>query len=531
MPRSKSGGGEAVAAKAAAVSERSATSRRVPKGGVFTRNLANAEKEAATADLAAVARAPLSAFAPHPFNPDRRHTGSADLAELAEDLRRSGILQPIIVASRAAVVRHAPELAEEIDAAADWVILAGHRRWAAAELAGLAELPHLVRDDLADPRSVVGVLLRENILRQALSAVEEARGYRRLEKEYGLKQRAIAQQSGVSQSRVSKAMALLKLPEEVQAAIDDGAVAANAVRPLLDLPTGERAAAYRAAITEVKDAADTDTDNADENDEGRTAALRAVISATVRRRTAELKRQEAVAQAKADLKKRGINLVEPHEVEQQKAVHRITADEAKAGDEVIGAHVDDTGRVTYYAPTVELELPSSAATSPKPTAAKAGDGKAKAKAPADSNGIKTPVSAVEHADLERMRARLKAAEAAHDARCDAIRRMVADMAKLSPAVVLDVLAEAVLTWEHIVFDAIELAQEVTDAEIDYVDGRARPDSHRAALALALCAAEIRAANGRDGDVAWQPEVRRYVERLIELGYYTATDYDTERLAR
>jgi ParB family chromosome partitioning protein len=160
---------------------------------------------------------PIEKLEPSPLQP-RHHFDEDELASLGESIRVNGVLQPILVR------RHPtkPDMHE---------IVAGERRWRAAQLAGLHELPVIERS-LSD-REVLELALVENVQRRDLSALEEAEGYQRLIAEFGRKQEDLAHEIGKSRAHVANTLRLLKLPEEVKAMIADGRLSAGHGRALL----------------------------------------------------------------------------------------------------------------------------------------------------------------------------------------------------------------------------------------------------------------------------------------------------------
>ncbi len=158
----------------------------------------------------------------HPgrFQP-RRNFDEASLQALADSVRAQGILQPILVR-------------RSLDNPNNFEILAGERRWRAAQAAQLHEVPVIVRE-LGD-REASEIALVENIQRQDLNAIEEARGYKRLIDEFGHTQEALAAALGKSRSHIANTMRLLNLPEEVQGMIVDGSLTAGHARALVNAP-------------------------------------------------------------------------------------------------------------------------------------------------------------------------------------------------------------------------------------------------------------------------------------------------------
>lgn len=174
-----------------------------------------------------VEQIPVDALHEHPDNP-RGVVGNVD--ELAESIRANGILEPLIVA-RAAAWQKVDDRLPFLDTASDYVVIAGHRRKAAAVQAGADAVPCLVRDDLVGVDAEVAMLV-ENLQREGLTPLQEAQGFRRLE-DQGKSQREIARLVGCNQSNVSKRLGLLKLPDHVQARIakkgPDGKPAEDAI--------------------------------------------------------------------------------------------------------------------------------------------------------------------------------------------------------------------------------------------------------------------------------------------------------------
>jgi ParB family chromosome partitioning protein len=156
---------------------------------------------------------------PNPEQP-RRSFGAEELDELAASIRERGVLQPILV-------RPSPGLSGQ------YQIVAGERRWRAAQQAGLRAIPALVRD-LAD-QEVMEVALIENIQRADLNALEEARGYEVMTQRFARSPDAIAKVVGKSRSHVANTLRLIRLPREVRDHLEAGRLTAGHARALLDL--------------------------------------------------------------------------------------------------------------------------------------------------------------------------------------------------------------------------------------------------------------------------------------------------------
>jgi ParB family chromosome partitioning protein len=153
----------------------------------------------------------------------RREIHREPLEELAASIKAKGVIQPIIV-------RPLPAGAS---GTARYEIVAGERRWQAAKLAGLTDIPVIVRD-LSD-KEAVAVALIENIQREELTAAEEARSLKRLTTEFSLTQQEVADSVGRSRAAVSNLIRLLELPQPVVALIDSKALSMGHARALLGL--------------------------------------------------------------------------------------------------------------------------------------------------------------------------------------------------------------------------------------------------------------------------------------------------------
>lgn len=165
------------------------------------------------------------------LNQPRKHFDEEALAGLAESIRQHGIIQPLTVRRLSSGY---------------YQIIAGERRWRAARMAGLAEVPAIVIE--ADDRMVMELGLIENLQREDLNPMEEAAGYRSLIEDYGLTQEEAAQRVSRSRPAVANAMRLLALPQEVQWLIEQGNLSAGHGRALLSLPTPEEQIAFSEEI-------------------------------------------------------------------------------------------------------------------------------------------------------------------------------------------------------------------------------------------------------------------------------------------
>lgn len=160
---------------------------------------------------------PIELLHPGKYQP-RRHFDEENLSSLVESVQKQGILQPLLV-------RHHPSRANEYE------ILAGERRWRAAQAAKLRDVPVLVRE-IAD-REALEIALVENVQREDLRPLEEAAGYQRLIDEFGHTQEALAQAIGKSRSHIANMLRLLGLPPDVRVMLEDGRLTAGHARALL----------------------------------------------------------------------------------------------------------------------------------------------------------------------------------------------------------------------------------------------------------------------------------------------------------
>ena len=172
-----------------------------------------------------VSTLPLQKIEPNPLQP-RRTFAQDELDALAESIRIHGVIQPL-------TVRLLPN--------GYYQIIAGERRWRAARLAGLSQVPVVVIE--ADDRKAMELALIENLQRADLNPIEEAEGYQQLISQYGLTQEQAAERVGRSRPAVANALRLLSLGPEILKLVETGAISAGHARALLALKTdGERLA-------------------------------------------------------------------------------------------------------------------------------------------------------------------------------------------------------------------------------------------------------------------------------------------------
>lgn len=181
---------------------------------------------------------PIEHVTRNPRNP-RRSFDEGELQELASSIRQHGIVQPV-------VVRTLPSGSYEI--------IAGERRWRAAQLAGFAEIPVIVRD--VDDRTALELAIVENVQRSDLNPLEEALGYEQLIAEHGYTQNDLGEIIGKSRSHVANSLRLLKLPDEVRTMLSSGTLSAGHARALI--PTSNPAMLARTVVSKGLSVRDTE---------------------------------------------------------------------------------------------------------------------------------------------------------------------------------------------------------------------------------------------------------------------------------
>lgn len=162
----------------------------------------------------------ISKVEPNRRQPRRQFDEDA-LLELSESIKQYGILQPLLVSDKGDF----------------YEIIAGERRWRAAKLAGIKEVPVIIKE--FNDQQVVEISLIENIQREDLNPIEEAMAYKRLMEEFNLKQDEIAEKVSKSRTAVTNSMRLLKLDEKVQQMLIDEMISSGHARAILAIPDGE----------------------------------------------------------------------------------------------------------------------------------------------------------------------------------------------------------------------------------------------------------------------------------------------------
>jgi ParB family chromosome partitioning protein len=193
---------------------------------------------AAAPSVAADSRVPIEHITRNPRNP-RRTFDEAELQDLANSVRQHGIVQPVVVRT----------LGND-----RYEIIAGERRWRAAQLAGFSDIPVIIRD--VDDRTALEIAIVENVQRSDLNPLEEAMGYELLIADHGYSQNDLGEIIGKSRSHVANSLRLLKLPEPVRDMLSSGTLSAGHARALI--PTSDPTTLARAIVSKGLSVRDTE---------------------------------------------------------------------------------------------------------------------------------------------------------------------------------------------------------------------------------------------------------------------------------
>lgn len=174
-------------------------------------------EEPETHDKGEVQKAALRNIEPNPYQPRNRFNEDA-LAELSESIKQQGVIQPLVV---------------EKNSQGGYTIIAGERRYRAARMAGLSEVPIVVRRFSDEEKLEIALI--ENIQREDLNPIEEAKAYKQLMDRYELNQEALSRKIGKKRSTVANAVRILKLPEDMQDSIVEGTLSPGHARAILSV--------------------------------------------------------------------------------------------------------------------------------------------------------------------------------------------------------------------------------------------------------------------------------------------------------
>ena len=177
---------------------------------------------ASASNVASETKLPIEDIVPNPNQP-RIHFNETELRELSESIQEHGVLQPLLVR------KHGN----------GYEIIAGERRFQASKLAGLEELPVIIKDVNDEEMLALALALIENLQRSDLNPVEEAKGYRQLIDASGMTQEALSKAVSKSRSAITNSLRLLDLPEVIQQMIFEGKLTAGHARAILAVPYGD----------------------------------------------------------------------------------------------------------------------------------------------------------------------------------------------------------------------------------------------------------------------------------------------------
>lgn len=183
--------------------------------------MGEAQSETGYVDQKEETKVSIDKINPNPNQP-RTHFNESLLNELADSIRENGVLQPLLVRKRGE----------------GYEIIAGERRYQASKIAGLEELPVIVKE--VDDQKMLELALIENLQRSDLNPIEEAKGYRQLIKASGMTQEALSKAVSKSRSSITNSLRLLDLPEPVQQYLFDGRLTAGHARAILAVPYEEQ---------------------------------------------------------------------------------------------------------------------------------------------------------------------------------------------------------------------------------------------------------------------------------------------------
>ncbi len=195
----------------AAIASMSSTS----KANISGVSVAPTATDGASSGMMGAQNVPIDRVSASPYQP-RTRFDEDNLSDLADSITQHGVVQPLLVRPKG---QHSYEL------------IAGERRWRAAQKAGLHEVPVVIRD--ADDQVAAEIAMIENIQRHDLSIIEEAEGYRKLIEEFKYTQDSLASVIGKSRSHLANTMRLLNLPDQVRAKLSEGALTPGQARPLI----------------------------------------------------------------------------------------------------------------------------------------------------------------------------------------------------------------------------------------------------------------------------------------------------------
>jgi len=454
-------------------------------------------------------------LAPHPAN---RRTGLGDLSDIAQSMRSLGVLEPLVVTTRAAHLAAHPDHANQIGDA-EYVIICGHRRFAAASSIDLQELPVSVQSDLSRDGRDIQAMIVENARRASLTPIDEARGFAAL-MDLGFEQGQIAEAVGSSQGQISRRLSLLRLPEPVQAALVADKITVSDALAIGRLKDAEhQLAAWRAIeqrLNGLKDPQSTE----------RARAVAEVVA--LQRQSAAYEQRAQASRTRAGAE--GIRVVDPvAEWGSTAALRRLDDENAitvarDAGD--LAAALDQAGGLYYvYAgsslqqdePVVEPAAPAAVRDAPAPRTASDVPARPAAVVP-DLRRTETQ----ERSKAERAReAACRRVVARKPSATEALRRVVTCVVQLGASADAQRLAHRWLRAEQV--------GPQVDTVADYVYAVLTDGGDlliHIAYATALAGDELHTRRQRE---IWDDRARTHLHRLMTDAEYIPTAYEARSL--
>jgi ParB family chromosome partitioning protein len=471
------------------------------------RNQKNLIEETEVKDRLTVA---LRELAPHPDNPreDDPENASEDqekIESIAQSMRSLGVLEPLVVTTREAHLEAHPHHAEQIGRAT-YVVVAGHRRMAAAKLAELKEVPIEVRPDLSKDGRDFEVMAVENFHRAGLKPLEEAAVFAKLAS-LGRSQRQIAARTGFSQSHISKRIALLTLPDPVRQAVASGKLYPADALELAKLDnSADQLAAWKLVTDKGLTAAD--------------AVARQRDLAAVAARIAEAQQRAANEQ---------LPVVDPDQLSGPLAERRLSDESAIAEAKSTGHLAIVIGNSGSFDYVTTAEPKPEPEPEPDPAEDEAQTGQ-KPSVPAQTTRPSKKEEAAERAAAVEAQERKNAGQA-RELAC----ARIASRKQLAPEVLRRVAAAAVslgldaraLKLAHRWLRAASIGPEQDDPHafaavaLDAQDGLAQ----RLAYAMALAADELRVQRMKE----WDAAAATHLRRLMADAEHSPTDWERQQL--
>ncbi|MBN7458303.1 ParB/RepB/Spo0J family partition protein [Mycobacteroides abscessus] len=325
----------------------------------------------AAADGQQVIQAPTSAVVPHPFNPPARSEPQPDDSEwieLVNSVRAKGVQVPVLLVTRGAFLQARPALADSIPKDAQYVIIYGHRRRAAAVAAGRETIPAVVDDEALIDEGDLDAMTIENLHRKGLTDLEQAEIFARYS-EMGLSQRAIADRLGVNQSTVSRRLSLLLMAPEVLDGVRNGELGISEAAALVGkLPYGPPRGWQGEPGSDQTPGAVDQGQNTEERRSDQIAAYRLVVNGMTPKLAAGRVLAERRARARAD--KEGVEIVDAAKIFGPDHRRHAANSPTDIEGDVVAAIDELQGGLVYY-PAEAPEKPTEADSEAAPTRAPA----------------------------------------------------------------------------------------------------------------------------------------------------------------